>query len=109
MTSGPVTFDYCDYIFDPGNAPGVSIAVAHLSGDPKALFQQFRAEKQATDRNFTDVAGVGDAAFYANENLNVLKGNMGLIVFVGRANGIPRGTAGLPDEKAAAALILPRF
>src|SRR5437868_3491258 len=28
LASGPVTFEYCDYIFDPGNAPGVTVAVA---------------------------------------------------------------------------------
>ena len=77
LASGPLTFEYCDYIFDPGNAPGVM------------------------------VAGVRDEAFYGSGNLNVRKGNKGLIVFVGRINSQPRGPKALPDEKQLAALICP--
>jgi hypothetical protein len=108
LSSGPVTFDYCDYIFDPGNAPGVTVAIAHLSGDPQALFDEFRQSKQS-DSDFQDVAGVGDAAFYADQNLNILAGDTGVIIYVGRANGTPRGPAGIPDEKAAADIILPQL
>ena len=105
VASGPVTFQYCDYPFDPGNAPGVSVAVAELKGNGSALFAALRSSKQSED-NYQVVPGVGDEAFFANENLSVRKGETGLILFVGRANGYPRGPAGLADEKKLAALIL---
>lgn len=105
----PITFAYCDYIFDPGNAPGVSVAVADLPGDPESLFQQFRAEKQGSDSDFQDVPGVGDAAFYADQNLNILLGDKGVVIYVGRATGSPRGPGAIPDEKAAAEIILPQL
>ena len=108
LNSGPITFKYCDYIFDPGNAPGVSIAIADLSAGGTALYQAFRADKQS-DSDFEDVPGVGDAAFYASENLNVLKGSTGVILYVGRANGSPRGRDGIPDEKKLADIVLPQL
>jgi hypothetical protein len=101
-----VTFQYCKYIFDPGNAPGVLVAIADLGGNAKSLFAQFRASK---GNDVVPVSGVGDEAFYASENLNVRKGNTGLILFVGRNSGYPRGEKGIPDEKKLAALILPQL
>jgi len=40
LTSGPVPFEYCDFIFDPGNSPGVTVAVADLAGNGPGLFAQ---------------------------------------------------------------------
>jgi len=40
-----VTFEYCDYIFDPGNAPGVTVAVADLGSSGVSFFDQFRQSK----------------------------------------------------------------
>ena len=108
FTSGPITFDYCDYIFDPGNAPGVSVAIADLHGAGATLYQQFRASEQSASE-FQDVSGVGDEAFYANQNLNIRKGNVGVILFVGRATGSPRGPDGIPDEKKLADIVLPQL
>ena len=108
LATGPVTFEYCDYIFDPGNAPGVSVAVADLGSSGVAFFDQFRQSK-ASAEEFQEVPGVGDEAFYGSGNLNVRKGNKGLIVFVGRINSLPRGAKALPDEKQLAALILPQL
>lgn len=108
LATGPVTFDYCDYIFDPGNAPGVTVAVANLGSSGVAFFDQFRQSKASADE-FQEVPGVGDEAFYGSGNLNVRKGNKGLIVFVGRINSLPRGAKALPDEKQLAALILPQL
>ncbi|MDT4914024.1 MAG: hypothetical protein QOC66_3152 [Pseudonocardiales bacterium] len=108
LNTGPVPFNYCDYIFDPGNAPGVMVAVADLGGNGKSLFGQYRASEQ-TQSDYLPVSAVGDEAFYSNGNLNLRKGNTGLIVFVGRANGSPRGEEGIPDEKKLAALILPQL
>jgi hypothetical protein len=108
LTSGPVPFEYCDFIFDPGNAPGVTIGVADLTGNGPALFEQFRqSEMSGTD--YQEVSGVGDEAFFAGTNLNVRQGDTGLILFVGRATGYPRLADAIPDEKALAALILPRL
>jgi hypothetical protein len=107
LTTGPVPFEYCDYIFDPGNAPGVSVAVAKLGSNGAALFAQFRASKQS-ESEFQDVAGVGDEAFYASGNLNVRKGDVGLILGVNRINSLPRGAAAIPDEKKLAAIVLPQ-
>jgi hypothetical protein len=107
ISTPPVTFRYCTYTFSPGNAPGVLVAVANLGSNGKSLFAQFRASKQADD--VVPVSGVGDEAFYASENLNVRKGNTGVILFVGRANGSPRAEAGIPDEKKLAALVLPQL
>ena len=106
--TGPVTFEYCDYIFDPGNAPGVTVAVADLGGNGVSLFAQFRQSKASADE-FQEVAGVGDEAFYGSGNLNVRKGNKGLILYVGRIDSLPRGAKALPDEKQLAALILPQL
>lgn len=106
LANGPVPFEYCDYIFDPGNAPGVTVAVATLRGNGASLFDQFRAEKQQSGSDYEVVSGVGDEAFYASGNLNVRKGDRGLILFVGRISSLPRGPKGLPDEKALAALVL---
>ena len=108
LASGPVTFEYCDYIFDPGNAPGVTVAVADLGSNGVAYFDQFRQSK-ASSEEFQPVAGVGDEAFYGAGNLNVRKGNKGLILFVGRINSLPRGAKALPDEKQLAALVLPQI
>lgn len=108
LATGPVTFEYCDYIFDPGNAPGVSVAVADLGTSGVAFFDQFRQSKASADE-FQEVPGVGDEAFYGSGNLNVRKGNKGLILFVGRINSLPRGAKALPDEKQLAALILPQL
>jgi hypothetical protein len=106
LASGPVPFEYCDYIFDPGNAPGVTVAVASLGGNGASLFAQFRAAKQQSGSDYEVVSGTGDEAFYASGNLNVRKGDTGLILFVGRSASYPRGAKGLPDEKALAALVL---
>ena len=108
LTTGPVSFDYCDYIFDPGNSPGVIVAVADLQGNGPAFFEQYR-QSEASESDFQEVSGVGDEAFFAGTNLNVRKGDTGLILFVGRATGSPRGPDAIPDEKALAALILPRL
>lgn len=105
LPNGPVTFEYCDYIFDPGNAPAVTVAVADLNNDGAALFAQFRASEQSQS-DYQDVPGVGDEAFYSNGNINVRAGDTGLILFVGRKSSLPRGTDGIPDEKQLAALIL---
>ena len=108
LASGPVTFEYCDYIFDPGNAPGVTVAIADLGSSGVSFFSQFRQSKVSAEE-FQEVPGVGDEAFYGSGNLNVRKGNKGLIVFVGRINSLPRGAKALPDEKQLAALILPQL
>ena len=108
LATGPVTFEYCDYIFDPGNAPGVTVAVADLGNSGPALFDQFRQSKTTADE-FQAVSGIGDEAFYGSGNLNVRKGNKGLIVFVGRNNASPRGARAIPDETQLAALILPQL
>jgi hypothetical protein len=108
LATPPVTFDYCDYIFDPGNAPGVTVAVADLGSNGASLFGQFRQSK-VTAEEFQEVAGVGDEAFYGSGNLNVRKGSKGLILFVGRTNSLPRGAKAIPDEKQLAALILPQL
>ena len=105
---GPYTSNSCTYIFNPGNAVGVSVGFVQLSDDPRGLFNQYRLTKQA-DAEFQDVAGVGDAAFYANQNLNILKGHTVVTIFVGRANGTPRGPGNIPDEKAAASIVLPQL
>jgi hypothetical protein len=108
LATGPVTFEYCDYIFDPGNAPGVTVAVADLGSNGVSFFDQFRQSK-ASAEEFQEVPGVGDEAFYGSGNLNVRKGNKGLILFVGRINSLPRGAKAVPDEKQLAALILPQL
>jgi hypothetical protein len=108
LATPPVTFDYCDYIFDPGNAPGVTVAIADLGTNGASLFGQFRQSKATADE-FQEVAGVGDEAFYGSGNLNVRKGNKGLILFVGRINSLPRGAKAIPDEKLLAAMILPQL
>lgn len=105
---GPVTFDYCDYIFDPGNSPGVLVAVADLGAGGPALFAQFKQSK-ASEADHQAVTGVGDEAFFSGQNLNVRKGNTGLILFVGRNSGSPRGIGALPDERRLAELILPQL
>ena len=105
VASGPVTFDYCDYIFDPGNAPGVTVGVATLTGDGATLFEMFRASEQS-ETDYQVVPGVGDAAFFAGTNLNVLKGNKGFVLYVGRANGTSGGADALPDLKALANIVL---
>jgi hypothetical protein len=105
LATGPVTFQYCDYIFDPGNAPGVTVAIAGLDGNASALFAQFRAAKQS-ESEYQVVPGVGDEAFYANGNLNIRSGNTGLILYVGRTNGFPRGPDAIPDEKKLAELVI---
>ena len=103
-----MTYESCDYIFDPGNAPGVTVAVADLGSNAVSLFAQFRQSKASTD-DFQEVPGVGDEAFYGSGNLNVRKGNMALIAFVGRINSLPRGANAIPDEKQLAALVLPQL
>lgn len=108
LPTGPVTFEYCDYIFDPGNAPGVTVAVADLGTSGVSFFDQFRQSKKSSDE-FQEVPGVGDEAFYGSGNLNVRKGNKGLILFVGRINSQPRGAKAVPDEKQLAALVLPQL
>lgn len=105
LDSGPVTFDHCDYIFDPGNSPGVLVAVADLAGQGESLFAQYRQSK-ASESDFQAVSGVGDEAFFAGTNLYVRVGDKGLILFVGRANGYPRGPGGIPDEKKLAELVI---
>jgi hypothetical protein len=108
LSSPPVTFDYCDYIFDPGNAPGVTVAVADLGTSGASLFAAFKASK-ASENDHQVVSGVGDEAFFSGQNLNVRKGNKGLILFVGRATGSPRGVGALADEKRLAELVLPQL
>lgn len=108
LDSGPVTFEYCDYIFDPGNSPGVSVAVADLTGSSSEMFASFRQSK-STESDYQVVRGVGDEAFFAGQNLNVRKGDKGLILYVGRSTGSPRGADALPDEKRLAKLILDRL
>ena len=108
VPTGPVTFDYCDYIFDPGNSPGVLVAVADLAGNGPQYFSLYK-QGEAAESDFQDVAGVGDEAFFAGTNLNVRKGDTGLILFVGRATGFPRGVDALPDEIELANLILPQL
>ncbi|HVF14248.1 MAG TPA: hypothetical protein VM942_06580, partial [Acidimicrobiales bacterium] len=81
LTTGPVPFAYCDFIFDPGNAPGVTIAVADLQGNGSGLFDQFR-QSESSESDYQEVTGVGDEAFFAGTNLNVRKGDTGLILFV---------------------------
>ncbi|MDX6410110.1 MAG: hypothetical protein QOE13_3181 [Gaiellaceae bacterium] len=108
LSTPPVTFDYCDYIFDPGNAPGVMVAVASLGSGAAALFAQFKASK-ASESDHQVVTGVGDEAFFAGQNLNVRKGDKGLILYVGRISSLPRGLGGLPDEKRLAELVLPQL
>lgn len=105
LSQGPVTFSLCTYTFDPGNSPGVNVAVADLAGKGPAYFAQFRAQQQSSSY-YKVVNGVGDEAFFANGNLNIRKGNTGLILFVGRNSGYPRNLAGLPDEKTLAAVVL---
>jgi hypothetical protein len=105
LPSGPVTFNYCDYIFDPGNAPGVTVAIADLHGNGAALFAQFRASEQGQS-DYQEVSGVGDEAFYSNGNVNVRKGDTGLIVYVGRISSAPRGTDAIPDETRLAKLVI---
>jgi hypothetical protein len=108
LTSGPVPFEYCDFIFDPGNSPGVTIGVADLQGNGPVFFEQFR-QSEMSGSDYQEVSGVGDEAFFAGTNLNVRQGDTGLILYVGRATGNPRGPDAIPDEKALAALILPRL
>ena len=107
LPSGPVTFEYCDYIFDPGNAPGLMVAVADLGGNGHSLFAAF-AQDQSSKSDYQSVSGVGDEAFFAGTNLNVRKGDKGLILFVGRTSG-PRGLDALPDEKQLAELIISKL
>ena len=108
VPTGPVTFDSCDYILDPGNAPGVTVAVAELGGSAAALFAQFKQTK-AAEADHQVVTGLGDEAFFSGQNLNVRKGTKGLILYVGRSTGSPRGVAALPDERRLADLILPQI
>ncbi len=108
VTTGPVPFAYCDFIFDPGNAPGVTVAVADLLGNGPSLFDQFR-QSESSGSDYQEVTGVGDEAFFAGTNLNVRKGDTGLILYVGRATGSPRGVDALPDEKQLAATVLARL
>jgi hypothetical protein len=108
VSTPPVTFDYCEYIFDPGNAPGVLVAVASLGSGGAALFAQFKASK-ASENDHQVVTGVGDEAFFSGQNLNVRKGDKGLILNVSRINSLPRGLAGLADEKRLAELVLPQL
>jgi hypothetical protein len=108
LPSGAITFDYCDYIFDPGNSPGVLVAVANLGSGAAGLFAQFKQSK-LSESDHQVVAGVGDEAFFAGQNLNVRKGDKGVILFVGRATGFPRGAGALPDEKRLAELVLPQL
>ncbi|MDP1820294.1 MAG: hypothetical protein Q8K58_10455 [Acidimicrobiales bacterium] len=105
LPSGPVTFEYCDFMFDPGNSPGVTVAVVDLEGQGEALFEQLR-QSETSQSDFQAVEGVGDEAFFAGTNLNVRHGDTGLILFVGRANGSPRGPDAIPDEKRLAQLII---
>lgn len=104
LTQGPVTFSFCTYTFDPGNSPGVNVAVADLAGKGPAYFAQFRAQHQSSSY-YRVIDGVGDEAFF-DGNLNIRKGNTGLVLFVGRNSGYPRNVAGIPDEKALAAIVL---
>ena len=105
LSQGPVTFSFCTYTFDPGSSPGVNVAVGDLAGKGPEYFAQFRAQQESSSY-YTVVDGVGDEAFFANGNLNIRKGNTGLILFVGRSSGLPRNLAGLSDEKALASLVL---
>jgi hypothetical protein len=105
QTDQGVTFNYCKYIFDPGNAPGVLVATVDLGQAGPGGFASFKQEK-ASGSDFQDVAGIGDEAYFSGENLYVRQGNTGMILFVGRNDGYPRGTDGIPDEKALAAIII---
>ena len=106
--NGPVTFESCDYIFDPGNAPGVTVAVADLGGGSQELFAQFRQSK-ASESGYQAIGGVGDEAFFAGQNLYVRAGDKGLILYVGRSSSAPRGVDAIPDEKKLAASVLARL
>ncbi len=108
LSTPPVTFDYCDYIFDPGNAPGVTVAVADLGTGGASLFAAFKASK-VSESDHQVVPGVGDEAFFSGTNLNVRKGNKGLILFVGRISSLPRGVGALADERRLAELVLPQL
>ena len=48
-------------------------------------------------------------AFFSGQNLNVRKGDKGVILYVGRATGSPRGVGALADEKKLAELVLPQL
>jgi hypothetical protein len=108
LATGPVTFEYCDYIFDPGNAPGVIVAVANLGSGGASLFAQFKQSK-ASESDHQVVTGLGDEAFFSGQNLNVRKGDKGLILYVGRISSSPRGVGALPDERRLADLVLPQL
>ena len=47
------------------------------------------------------VSGVGDEAFFAGTNLNVRKGDTGLILFVGRTNSPPPRAGRHPRREGA--------
>jgi hypothetical protein len=83
----------------------VLVAVADLKGNGPAFFAAFEQDK-VDDSDYQKVSGVGDEAFFAGTNLHVRKGNTGLILFVGRTDGSPRGIDALDDEKQLAQLIL---
>lgn len=85
-----------------------AVAVANLGNKGVSFFDQFRQSKTSAEE-FQEVPGVGDEAFYGSGNLNVRKGNTGLIVFVGRTNSLPRGAKAIPDEKQLAEMILPQL
>ncbi len=108
VPNGPVTFDYCDYIFDPGNSPGVLVAVADLAGNGPQYFSLYK-QGEAAESDFQDVAGVGDEAFFAGTNLNVRKGDTGPHPVRGPGHRLPPGRgrasrrdrAGQPDPAPA--------
>lgn len=104
---GPVTASYCFYLFNPGNAPAVLVAVFKLGGAGRSLFDQFRQDKKS-ESDYQEVGGVGEEAFFASGNLNLRKGETGLILSVQKM-GPPRGIAGLADDKRLAALVLSRL
>jgi hypothetical protein len=106
LNQGPVTFSSCTYTFDPGNSPGVNVAVADMAGHGPTYFAQFRAAQKQSSLYYKVVDGVGDEAFFANGNLNIRKGNTGLILFAGRNSGYRCNLAGLPEEKPLAAVVL---
>ncbi|HWC15346.1 MAG TPA: hypothetical protein VG929_12255 [Actinomycetota bacterium] len=92
LPNGPVTFESCDYIFEPGNAPAVTVAVADLGADGAALFRKF-SQSKTSESAYQEVSGVGDDAFFAGQNLYVRDGDTGLILYVGRSTGDPEGSA----------------
>lgn len=84
LATGPVTFEYCDYIFDSGNAPGVTVAVADLGSSGVSFFDQFRQSKATADkfqavpasatRPSTDPVASGGLRRWGGQDTGILRG-----------------------------------